>query len=97
MTSRTIELADANRTLAEYAQMIDDETIVVTDHGRPIAAVVALPDADAASIAMSDNPTFLAIIERSRSRQEREGGLSSAVMRRRFGAPPPPPPPAPSP
>ena len=84
MTTRTIELAEATQSLAEYAQQVDDGVIIVTSNGRPIAAVVALPNTDAETIALSQNPQFLAIIERSRARQTHEGGISSADMRRRF-------------
>ena len=84
MTTRTVELADATQSLAEYAQQVDDDVIIVTSNGRPIAAVVALPNTDAETVALSQNPQFLAIIERSRARQTREGGISSADMRRRF-------------
>jgi hypothetical protein len=40
-------------------------------------------------IALSQNPQLLAIIERSRARQTREGGISSADMRRQFTDPTP--------
>ena len=84
MSTRTVELADATQSLAEYAQHVDDGVIIVTHNGRPIAAVVALPNTDAETVALSQSPEFLAIIERSRTRQAREGGISSAEMRRRF-------------
>jgi antitoxin (DNA-binding transcriptional repressor) of toxin-antitoxin stability system len=84
MTTQTIELAEATQTLAEYAQQLDDGVIIVTSNGRPIAAVVALPNTDAETVALSQNPQFIAIIERSRARQIHEGGISSADMRRRF-------------
>jgi len=84
MTTRTVELAEATQSLAEYAQQVDEGAIIVTSNGRPIAAVVALPNTDAETIALSQNPQFLAIIERSRTRHAREGGISSADMRRRF-------------
>ncbi len=84
MTTRTVELAEATQSLAEYAQQVDEGAIIVTSNGRPIAAVVPLPNTDAETIALSQNPQFLAIIERSRARQDREGGISSADMRRRF-------------
>jgi hypothetical protein len=51
--------------------------------------VVALPNTDAETIALSQNPQFLAIIERSRARQTREGGISSVEMRQRFSDPAP--------
>ena len=66
--------------MAEYAQQVDDGVIIVTRNGRPIAAVVALPN----TVALSQSPQFLAIIERSRARQAQAGGISSADMRRRF-------------
>ncbi len=84
MTRLTVELAEATQSLAEYAQQVDEGAIIVTSNGRPIAAVVPLPNTDAETIALSQNPQFLAIIERSRARQDREGGISSADMRRRF-------------
>jgi prevent-host-death family protein len=84
MTTRTVELADATQSLVEYAQQVDDGVIIVTSNGRPIAAVVALPNTDAETVAFSQNPQFLAIIERSRARQTCEGGISSADMRGRF-------------
>ena len=84
MTTRTVELTEATQSLAEYAQQVDDGVIIVTSNGRPIAAVVALPNTDAETVALSQNPQFLAIIERSRARHMQEGGISSAEMQRRF-------------
>lgn len=42
---------------------------------------------DLENIALSTNPKFIAIIEHSRLRQEKEGGISSDEMRRRLGLP----------
>jgi prevent-host-death family protein len=88
MTTRTVELAQATQPLAEYAQQVDEGAIIVTSNGRPIAAVVALTNTDAETIVLSQNPQFLAIIERSRTRHAREGGISNADMRQRFTDPP---------
>jgi prevent-host-death family protein len=85
MTTRTIELTDATQSLADYAQQVDGGSIVVTSNGKPIAAVVALPNTDAETIALSQSPQFLAIMERSRIRYAQEGGISSADMRKRLG------------
>ena len=43
--------------------------------------------AESETVALSTDPKFIAIIERSRLRQEREGGISSDEMRRRLGLP----------
>jgi antitoxin (DNA-binding transcriptional repressor) of toxin-antitoxin stability system len=83
MTTRTIELAEATRSLAEYAQLVDDGVIIVTRNGRPIAAVVALPNTDAETVALSQSPQFL--------RLSSDPALvrPSTDMRRRFAETPP--------
>lgn len=57
-------------------------------NGQPIAEVVAMPNTDAETAALSQNPQFLAIMERSRIRCAQEGGISSADMRSLFGLAP---------
>jgi len=86
-STTSAELSHATQPLAEYARQVDGRTIIVTDDGRPIVAIVALPNADAETIALGESPLLQAIIERSRQRQAREGGISSAEMRRRLGMP----------
>jgi hypothetical protein len=39
---------------------------------------------DLETVVLSNHPKFLEVIERSRSRQETEGGISSDEMRRLF-------------
>ena len=85
MKTKTIQLSKATESLATYIQDLDEGPIVVTNRGRAIAAVIPVNDADAETISLSQNPKFRAIINRSRARQKREGGLSSDEMRRRFG------------
>jgi prevent-host-death family protein len=58
MTTRTLELTEATQSLAEYVQQVDDGVIIVTRNGQPIAAVVALPNTDAETVALSQNPQF---------------------------------------
>lgn len=82
---KTVEIAEATRSLATCTSEVDDGTLVVPVDGRAVAALVAVEDADLESIAVSTNPTFIEIIERSRERQKREGGISSEEMRRRLG------------
>lgn len=42
---------------------------------------------DAESIALANNPKFVAIIERTRARYKTEGGVSLQEVRRRLGIP----------
>ena len=85
MTLRTIDIVEATRPLAEYAHHADSETVVVTEKGKPIAVGLSIENADSETISLSENPKFLALIERSRERQSREGGLTSKQIRQRLG------------
>ena len=85
MTVKTLDLSEATDPLANYIRQARHETTVVTEQGTPIAVVVSIENADLETISLSQNPQFLAIIERSRARHEREGGISSDEMRRRLG------------
>jgi hypothetical protein len=57
---------------------------VVTDDGQPVAALVMLEDTDLETVALSTDPGFLDLIQGSRARHTREGGLSGAEVRRRL-------------
>jgi len=81
---KTIEIASAQGSLSEYAGHEEDLPLIVTDQGRPVAALVAVPNTDLESISLSTNPEFLRLIERSRHRQSQEGGLSAEEMRKRL-------------
>ena len=65
---KTIEKTDATASLASYAEYAEDFPIVITDHGRPIAALMPIPNADLETVSLGSNPEFLALISRSRAR-----------------------------
>lgn len=83
---RKVELADATESLAHYVQSMEEGPLVVTRYGRPIALLVSVADADVETVALSHHPGFLEAIERSRDRQKRGGGLSSAEVRALFAS-----------
>ena len=83
---KVVEMTEATASLADYARRAAEEPVVVTEGGNPVAALVAIPNADLETLSLSTNPQFLAIIERSRARQKAEGGISSEEMRRRLGS-----------
>ena len=81
---KVIEKSDATRTLAEYAEEIETGPVVLTNHGDPVAILVSIENTDLETVSLSSNQKFLDIIERSRTRVQSEGGVSSEEMRRRF-------------
>ena len=84
---RILELSEATAPLAEYARDVSEEPIVLTLDGKPVAVLEAIEDLDQEIASLSNNPQFLAIIERSRARHRAEGGISSEEMRRRLRLP----------
>jgi prevent-host-death family protein len=82
---RSIDIAKATGQLREYAENVCKDAVIVTRHGKPIAAVVGVEDFDYESLSLSTNPQFIELIARSRARLEREGGISTAEVRRRLG------------
>ncbi len=82
---RTLELDEANERLADYVRNVGSEPVVVTIDGKPVAALVAIENADLETVTLSTSPGFLALIERSRARQTAEGGISASAMRQRLG------------
>ena len=57
--------------------------IVVVKRGKPFAAVVPIRNADEETVTLSTNRKFMTIIERSRARVKREGGIPAGELRRR--------------
>jgi prevent-host-death family protein len=82
---KTLEVAQATAPLADYARDMENEPLILTSNGKPVAALVPIENADIETVTLSTHPQFLALIERSRARQKTEGGISSEEMRRRLG------------
>src|SRR5262245_8951713 len=85
---KTLEWKQAKAALGEYARHEFKEPVILTDGGKPLAALVLLRNLDYETASLSLNPQFIALIERSRTRQTAEGGISSTEMRRRLGLSP---------
>jgi len=84
---KTVEVAKATLPLSDYAKGIKKEPVIITKEGKPVAALVSITNADIETVSLSNNTKFIALIERSRSRQKSEGGISTEEMRRRFEKP----------
>jgi len=84
---KTIELSKARLSLAEYAEAVKREPVVVTRDGKPVAALVGLGGADMETVSLSTDRGFIELIERSRIREKKEGGITSDEMRKRLKIP----------
>jgi hypothetical protein len=80
-------VADHVEEDAEISELV---TRLEAEAERDIAALRSVANADLEAVSLSTNPEFLDLIERSRARQQAEGGILSEEMRRRLDTPPAP-------
>ena len=80
---KRLRLSLAVRPLADYVADIRDETIVLTEGNRVVAAVVPLKNVDRESLALSHHPEFLELIARSRAEFAAGRTVSLDEMKRR--------------
>ncbi|MBI5527741.1 MAG: type II toxin-antitoxin system prevent-host-death family antitoxin [Deltaproteobacteria bacterium] len=83
---KSMDMGQATAPLSEYAGRLKREAVILTNKGRPVAALVSLEDADWETIRLSTDPRFNRIISRSRRKHRDCGGIPAAEMRRRVGA-----------
>jgi PHD/YefM family antitoxin component YafN of YafNO toxin-antitoxin module len=68
----TIRLEDDQLTLGDVAAMVSDGPILVTRHGEPVMAVIALEEDEAETWLLGQSPELLELVEQAR-RQLRAG------------------------
>jgi prevent-host-death family protein len=83
---KRVKITDATGSLAEYTRDLQGP-LIVTAHGKPVAALVPVEGVDLETLYVGTSPVFLDVIERSRRRHETEGGLSLEQVRKRLGTP----------
>jgi antitoxin (DNA-binding transcriptional repressor) of toxin-antitoxin stability system len=70
--------------LSDYTRKVKRGPVVITRAGKPVAALVSISNADMETVSLGNNPRFIGLIERSRAKRKKEGGISSEEMRRRL-------------
>ncbi len=83
MKTRTIEISDV--ALKELVRLVKSEPVIVMRDHVPAYAIIPLDEEDYEAWVLSENPDFMALIERSRERYRREGGVPLDEVRRRLG------------
>jgi len=79
---KTLEISTASKPLADYARAVREEIIVLTDHDKPIAAIVSLDNVDRESLSLSMNPQFMAIIKKAEEEFKAGKTLTLEEMKR---------------
>jgi hypothetical protein len=80
---KTLEVADATASLAEYARKNRRDTLVLTRRGRAYAALMPISTpTDLENLRVSNSPEFQALIAESRRANPPGTGLSTEEVRR---------------
>jgi PHD/YefM family antitoxin component YafN of YafNO toxin-antitoxin module len=82
---KRINISEASKSLADYALELDEEMVVITSEGNPIAAMIPLRNAenvDQESLSLSASRAFLDIIEGARAEIKAGKVLSLDEMKR---------------
>jgi antitoxin (DNA-binding transcriptional repressor) of toxin-antitoxin stability system len=80
---KRLRLSSARRPLADYIADYRNETVVVTEGDRAVAAIVPLKNVDRESLALSQHPEFLELIARSRADFDAGRTISLEEMKQR--------------
>jgi prevent-host-death family protein len=82
---KTVDMADAAASLSDFVREALLEPIVVTQNGKPVAALTAIDaPTDLENLIVSSDPGFRALIERSRALYPPGTGVSTNEVRRRL-------------
>lgn len=82
---KKLDASAGSRQLRAAIRQAEDEPIVLTRGGKPVAAVVPIKGVDAETLKPSTSPRFLAVLRRSFAQLDSGRTLSLAEMRRRVG------------
>ena len=80
---KTMEVPSGQKQLQAAIRKGEEETIVFTRRGKPVAAVVPMKGVDAESLRLSTSKKFLNILRRSFRQLDSGKGVSLAEMKKR--------------
>lgn len=82
---KRIDLDETRLTVAELAKLAKNGPVILTQHGKPLAAIKHLPGSDWESISLANDPRFVGLIEEARRSYRETGGVPLAEVRQELG------------
>jgi hypothetical protein len=81
----TISVKNSSMNLAELLELARKEFVVLRHNRKASFGLFRLDEGDLEAIALSQNPDFMAMLNKARARYDAKGGLSLEEVKRRFG------------
>lgn len=70
-------LADVKARFSAYIKRVQDEPVIVTKNGRPVAVLLGIADQDDLErILLATSPKFQALLDQTEQRIQETGGMS---------------------
>ena len=86
MTVQKVDIKLSGEAIQACLEGPEARPLLITKDGKPYAAIVPLPDIDMESAALSLDPGFVEIIERSRRSLKEHGGIPQEEIEAEFAA-----------
>jgi prevent-host-death family protein len=84
---KRVSVADVKARFSAYLKESQEEPVIVTRNGRPVALLLAVTDEDELErLMLAHSPKFQAIVEKSRRQVEETGGIPHDVFWREVKA-----------
>jgi prevent-host-death family protein len=80
---KTVEVPSENKQLRRMVKQAQNDPLVLTQRGKPVAALVSVEGVDQETLSLSTNPKFLRILRKSFQELDRGLRITMAEMRRR--------------
>jgi hypothetical protein len=81
----TVSAQSSSINLAELVKLASKDFVVLRHKGKISFAVVRLDEDDLEALSLSQNPDFMAMLDKARARYDAKGGLSLEEVKQRFG------------
>jgi len=81
----TVSVQSSSINLVELVKLARKDLVVLRNKGKASFALVQLDEGDLEALALSQNPDFMAMLDKARARYDERGGLSLEEVKQRFG------------
>ena len=83
----TISVQNSSMALSELLKLARKDFVILRAQGKISFALLRLDEGDLEALALSQNPDFMAMLDKAQARYEATGGISLEEVKRRYRKP----------